>query len=180
MALITLADFNGGTIPTTTVNQWIAAIKQLQPLVIPIKALRITNTGAPIATTSAGTEMDLAKYQFTGLTLTTGRYYMLRYNITYTKTVAGDSFDFKVRVNTAVSGTQIGLTGFNPTRSSTGAEETLEFVFLGDSTYTSLYLSVIRSAGTGTLAYFGASGTLNRGWAELLDLGDSANWIDVA
>lgn len=161
----------------------LAAYKTAIVRAIPIKGLLITNTGNPIATTSGTTELDLAKYAFTGLTLVTNRYYLARYNVTYVKTVAADGFDFKVRANTAVSGTQISASGFNPTRFGTGAEETFEFIFKGDPTWTSIYLSVVRSGGTGTLAYYGAvAGTppLYRSWAALYDLGDSDNWSDVA
>lgn len=151
-----------------------------------VKGILITNTGNPIATTSGATEMDLAKYAMTGLTLVTGRYYIVRYNITYTKSVAADTFDFKLRANTAVSGTQVGVSGFNPTRGSSGADETIEFIFKGDASYTSLYFSVVRTGGgasTGVLLYYGAqSGTplQYRAWANINDLGDSANWSDVA
>lgn len=148
---------------------------------IPIRGLLITNTGNPVATTSGTTELDLSKYALTGLALITGRYYLLRANVTYTKTVAGDGFDFKVRANTAVSGTQVAVTGFNPTESGGGAEKTFEFIFKGDATWTSLFLSVVRTAGTGTLSYYGAQGSnAYRAWVELRDLGDSDNWTDVA
>lgn len=147
-----------------------------------VKGLRIVNAGAPIATTSGATELDFAKYQFTGLTglLQLGQYYIARYNITYTKTVAGDSFDFKLRTNTAVSGSQIGLTGFNPTETDTGAERTYEFIFVGDPTINSLFFSATRSGGTGTLSYYGLNGAFNRGWAAIYQEGDSSQWTDVA
>jgi hypothetical protein len=148
-----------------------------------VKGILITNTGNPIAVSSGTTELDLAKYAMTGLTLTTGRYYLLQYNVTYTKSVASDLFDLKVRANSALSGTQIAVSGFNPTRSGSGADETFDFIFKGDATYTSLFFSVIRTGGTGTFSYFGAQvgvPTQYRAWATLSDLGDSTKWSDIA
>jgi hypothetical protein len=147
---------------------------------IPLKGAYVTNTGGPIATTSGTTELDLAKLQLTGLTLVTGRYYEVRYQITFTKTVAGDSFDLKLRANTAVSGTQIGQHGFNFTDGLTGGLREFGLMFKGDASYTSLYLSVVRSGGTGTLSYYGAVGAFVRTWAQLWDRGDSDNWSDIA
>lgn len=175
-----IVQFNPNDMPTAA---QLAAYKLAIDRAIPISGILITNTGNPIATTSGTVELDLAKYVMNGLVLTTGRYYLGRYSITYTKTVAGDSFDFKIRANTAVSGTQVSVTGFNPTRSGSGAGETFEFIFKGDATYTSLFLSAVRTAGTGTLSYYGAqagSPTQYRAWAALYDLGDTTNWIDVA
>jgi hypothetical protein len=149
---------------------------------IPIKAVLLTNTAA-IATTSGTTELDLSKYAMTGLSLTTGRYYMLRYNVTYTKTVAADTFDLKVRANTAVSGTQIGQSGINPTQGNAGADWTFEFMFKGDSSYTAIYFSIVRTGGTGTFTYYGAvpaTPLLYRSWATLNDMGDTDNWSEVA
>lgn len=151
---------------------------------IPIKGLLLTTTSSPIATTSGTTELDMPKYAMTGLTIVTNRYYMYRANITFTKTVSSDGFDFRLRANTAVSGSLIGQTGFQPTDSLSGGDLTYEFMFKGDASYTALYLSVVRSSGTGTLSYSGAqtgSGPLlYRSWAVLHDLGDSDNWTDVA
>jgi hypothetical protein len=48
------------------------------------------------------------------------------------------------------------------------------------SSYTSLYLSVVRSSGSGTLSYYGMNSGFNRTWAELWDRGDTDNWSDVA
>jgi hypothetical protein len=173
-----LVAFNANDAPTAA---QLGAYKTAIDRAIPVAAVLITNTGNPIAVTSGTTELDMPKYALTGLTLTTGRYYMARYNVTYTKTVAGDGFDFKVRTAPA-AGTQVALTGFNPTRSGTGAEDTFEFIFKGDATWTSLYLSVVRNAGSGTLSYYGAqAGTplQYRAWGALYDLGDSTNWVDV-
>lgn len=153
------------------------------PRTQPVEGILITSTAGPIDVTVGGTELAMTKYAFNTPTIITGRYYCLRYNVTYTKTVAGDSFDFHVRANTPLSGTIICTTGFNPTRTSTGADETFELYFKGDSSYTSLHFSVMRSAGTGTLSYYGASaGTplQYRAWAELWDRGDSDNFVDVS
>jgi hypothetical protein len=147
---------------------------------IPIKGTFVTNTGGPIATTSGTTELDLAKLQLTGLTLVTGRYYEARYQIVFTKTVAGDTFDLKLRVNTATSGTQIGQHGFNFTDGLTGGLREFSLMFKGDASYTSLYLSVVRATGTGTLSYYGMTGGFSRAWAQLWDRGDSDNWTDAA
>lgn len=152
------------------------------PRTQPDSGLLLTSTGAPIDTTAAAVELAMTKYAFTSPTIVTGRYYCLLYNITYTKTVAGDSFDFHVRTNTPITGTIIGTTGFNPTLGNGGANVTLPFYFMGDASYTSLHLSVTRSGGTGTLSYFGATAGAPlqfRAWAELWDRGDTDNFINV-
>lgn len=149
---------------------------------IPLKAVRLTNTSGAIGTTSGTTELNLSAYALTGLTLTSGRYYMIRYGLTFTKSVAGDTFDFKLRVNTAVSGTQIGQVGFNITDALAGGYREFGLAFVGDSSYTALYLSAVRSGGTGTLSYYGAlagSPVMSRAFATLHDLGDTDNWTDV-
>lgn len=144
-----------------------------------VAGVRITNAGNPIATTSGTTELDLAKYAMTNLTLITGRYYLARYLVTRVKTVGGDTFDFRLRANTPVSGTQIGrLDSFAQDPTTQTAE--LGFLFVGDASYTSIYLSAVRTAGTGTLAYYGTSGGFNRSWATLSDLGPASVWTDAA
>lgn len=144
----------------------------------PVKGVRITSAGNPIAATSGTTELDMSKYGLSALTLTTGRYYLYRAMFTFTKTVATDGFDFRLRVNTAVSGTQVAKAPVDPTDGLTVGYRYVDMLFLGDAAYTSLHLSVVRAAGTGTLSYFGTSGGFNRGWAMLLELGD--NWSDAA
>jgi hypothetical protein len=147
---------------------------------LPLKGAYVTNTGNPIAATSGTTELDLAKLQLTGLTLVTGRYYEVRVKVTFTKTVAGDTFDMNLRANTAVSGTQVGASGFNWTDGLAGGIREVAIMFKGDASYTSLYVSVVRTAGTGTLSYYGMSGGFARTWAQLWDRGDTDNWSDIA
>lgn len=146
---------------------------------IPLKGLRILNAGNPIATTSGTTELDLAKYQLSSVTLVTGRYYIARYQVTFTKSVATDSFDLKVRANTATSGTVLGLQAVFQADPNQGTKE-FAFLFAGDSSYTSLYLSAVRTGGTGSLSYYGTNGGYVRGFAQLEDKGDTDNWSDVA
>lgn len=144
----------------------------------PIAANRITNTGNPIGTTTSATELDMTKYALTGLSLTTGRYYLFRAMVTVSKSVATDSVDFYIRANTALTGTMLGLYSYFANEPST-ITRMLEFLFIGSNTYTSLYLSAKRTAGTGTLVYYGASTGFNRCFSELLDRGQST-WIDTA
>ena len=172
-----LTQFNANDAPTAA---QLGAYKTAIERSIPLRGAYVTNTGGPIATTSGTTELDLTKLQLTGLTLTTGRYYEARYQITFTKTVAGDSFDIKLRANTAVSGTQIAQHGFNPTNGFTGGLLEFGLMFKGDVSYGSIYLSVVRTGGTGTLSYYGMSGTFSRTWAQLWDRGDTDNWADIA
>src|SRR5689334_5509697 len=70
---------------------------------IPLKGIRITNAGNPINTTSGTTELNMSQYALTGLTLVTGRYYLLQAKVTTTRTVSGDGFNINLRVNTATS-----------------------------------------------------------------------------
>lgn len=144
-----------------------------------VKGIRITNTGGPIATTSGTNELDLAKYQIPSVSLSSGRYYEARYAVTFTKSVASDTFDIRLRVNTAVSGTQIGQLGFDITDGRAGGYREFSFIFVGDPSYTSIYLSVVRSAGSGTLSYYGTAGSNNRCWGELIDAGDPTLWSDI-
>jgi hypothetical protein len=152
----------------------------------PYKAVRITNTGSPMYTTSGTTELDLARYSLTSLTaLTAARMYLYRALVTWTKTVPGDDFSLKLRANTAVSGTQVGQTGNVPTLTEANGSMVYEFLFKGDGgaalTITSLYLSAVRGSGTGTFSSYGAGAgsTAYRAWAALYDVG-GANWSDVA
>jgi hypothetical protein len=145
---------------------------------IPIRGVRVTAAGS-IATTSGTTELDLAKYQLTGLTLVAGRYYIVRPRIAFTKTVAGDVFDVRLRANTAVSGTMIGLVSDLGSGVAAGSEEA-PMMFLGSASYTSLYVSVVRISGTGTLTYLGTNGGFTRSYNMLEDKGDADNWTDVA
>ena len=146
---------------------------------LPLKGVNVTNAGNPIATTSGTTEMDLAKLQLPGLAMSTGRYYVARYLLTVSRTVGADAFDLRLRANTAVSGTQLGRQDIFAQDGTTEQKE-WAFLFKGDASYTSLYVSLVRTAGTGTASYYGTSGGFNRTWAELWDHGDSDNWTDVA
>lgn len=152
----------------------------------PYKGVRITNTGSPMYTTSAGTELDLARFALTSMTaLTAARTYLYRALVTWTKTVPGDDFSLKLRANTATSGTQVGGSGNVPTLTEANGSFVYEFLFKGDGgaglTITALYLSAQRGSGTGTMSVYGAgSGTTNyRAWAAIYDVGGN-NWSDVA
>jgi hypothetical protein len=148
----------------------------------PIAGVYITNSGNTGAT-SGTTELDLVMHQLpfpTGLTLSSSRLYLYRAQTTFTKTVAGDTFDFKLRANTALSGTQIGQSGVNPTDGLTIGQRTLEIFFVGSSSYTKLFLSATRSAGTGTLTGFGSVSGFIRSWSVLHDIGDSGVWSAYA
>jgi hypothetical protein len=162
----------------TTAPEWSTVLTFVQRS-IPLKGLRILNSGNPIATTSGTTELDLAKYALTGLTLVTNRYYLMRYLVTYTKSVATDAFSLKLRINTAVSGTQTGQLNIFAEDPAANTKE-LSFLVAGDSSWTAFYLSAVRTAGTGTLSYYGTSGGFVRSWAALYDVGDTDNWGDVA
>lgn len=142
-----------------------------------LKGLLLINNGNPVATTSGTTEMNMALYALTGLTLVTNRYYKVRLFWTFTKTVAGDTFDMKLRANTAVSGTIVSGSATDQTDAHTIGNRITEMVFQGNSSWTSLHFSVQRSAGSGTFSYYSATGG-TRGWAELYDLG--SNWSNVS
>lgn len=145
-----------------------------------VKGVRITNTGNPIATTSGTTELDLTKWALTGLSLEDGRYYLYRAVVTYTKTQSSDTFELRLRANTALSGTVIGHSPVPFGAGLTAGWTVLDMLLVGNSSWTSLHLSVVRTSGTGTLSYFGATGSnINRAWAALLNMGDT-NWTDVA
>ncbi len=158
---------------------WLATVATGLQRAIPLKGVNITNAGAPIATSSGTTELDLSKYAMTGLTLVTGRYYRFVAQVTGNKTVSTDGFDFKLRVNTALTGTQVG-TGLDYFGAVTLQVREVSWLFKGDASYTALYMSVVRTAGTGTFSYYGSASGLTRSYAMLYDVGDTDNWTDVA
>jgi hypothetical protein len=177
--MVVLADLNSLHIPTA--NE-MAAYKSQIMRGVPIKAVRITATGA-LYTTSGTTELDLTRFSLTGFTLDPTRYYMYRAYVTWVKSVASDDYSFKVRANTALTGQQVSITGNFATFTEGNGALTYEFLFKGDGGHslsiTSLFLSVARGSGTGNLQVFGAGTDGYRAWAELLDRGDSDNWTDV-
>ncbi len=145
-----------------------------------VAGVRVTNAGNPIAVTSGATELDLTKWALTGLSLSLNRYYLWHGMVTFTKTVTGDQFDFRLRSNTALSGTQVGQPGFNPTQFGAGDAKEFQILIKGDPAITALYLSVIRTSGTGTLSYYGTTSGWNRCYAYLQDVGAAPVWADVA
>jgi len=147
---------------------------------IPLAGVLITNTGNPIGTTTGTTELDFAKYALSGFTLSTSRWYLARIHVTFTKTQGTDSFFIRLRGNTALTGTQVHQSGVDPFDGLTIGQRDMDFMFQPGSAYTSLRFSVVRSSGTGTFSYFGASGGFPRAWALLYDVGDSTNIANVA
>lgn len=173
-----LPTFAAGHDPTAAeLDTWRTGIIRAAPLkgVVLIAA---TSLGA----TSGTTELAMSKYDLTGLSLVTNRYYMAVYSITFTASVSSDQFAFKVRANTSLTGTQVAGSGFNPTQGSGGNCLRQDYLIVGDSSYTALYLSMQRQSGTGVLTYYGSSGgtpTIQRAWMMLYDLGDSDQWTQV-
>lgn len=146
-----------------------------------LKGVNVTNAGNPIATTSGTTEMDLAKLQLTNfnIPMVTGSYYVARFLLTVTNTIASDTFDVRLRANTPVTGTQIGRLDHFANEPTAYSRE-YAFEFKGDASYTSIYVSLVRTGGTGTMSYYGVTGGQNRTWGTLSLMGDSGNWSDVA
>ena len=92
---------------------------------------------------------------------------------------AGDAFELRVRVGTAVTGALVAQSPVDPTDGRTIGYRYLEIPLVGSAAWSSLHLSVVRTSGTGTLSYYGSTQGRVRSWAALWDVGDTDNWTDV-
>lgn len=119
-----------------------------------IAGVRATST-TTVGPTSAGTELDLPFLSFTAAPRDDHTYEIFT-RLLVTQSVATDVFEVRMRRDTALTGTQIGLS-----RSDTGATSTI-MDMLGFAIYESaaaedamnIFISVARVGGTGTLTVF--------------------------
>lgn len=130
------------------------------------------DTAGTLVTTSAGTEADISQLQLTVPAWRAGHVYVVEAQIRLTFSVATDGFQITLRQDTALTGTQLA------TANLTGAA-TVTTHFLAwpirpstDAYNVKLFLSLIRTSGTGTLSALGTpAGTIARTWAGIKTAG---------
>jgi hypothetical protein len=118
-------------------------------------------TSAPnLGVTSGTTELNLAKLALApaALTVTSGRFYALCLMIEGNASVANDQFQFQVRYGTALSGTSIASWRFqvaNVTAFNDSKFWSVPWQCPSTDAAAKFYISVLRSAGTGTFTVTG-------------------------
>ena len=101
--------------------------------------------------TSGTTELDLARLAMPGILLETGWLYMADLHIINSRSVAGDEFDFRLRRDTAASGTLLGSAASWAESSTTGRLFDGRVFFTATGGSVDLFVSVVRTSGSGTL-----------------------------
>lgn len=125
-----------------------------------IVALRIATTAGFMATTSGTTELNLPKIAIENYRVTSGFFYTFALSLFYNfaSVVAGDAYAVRIRKDTALSGTVVGLFSIRPASADT-FDDTKTFYLPWRATATDVdadfYVSVQRIAGSGTLGING-------------------------
>jgi hypothetical protein len=138
---------------------------------------RVLTQAGTYFTTSAATVADLPKLTISDLAVTAGRWYEFSIRIQGNASVANDQFSFKVRT-AAAGGTvlaemryQVGnVTAFTD-------QKILKRYWKAPTTNSAMdfYVSVERTAGSGTLAIHGQS----ESYFSITDVGDVASIVEV-
>lgn len=118
------------------------------------------------------TQTDVPELALSG-PFTAGRVYEIGWQAFVSPTVLTDVWTWSVRLDTAVSGTQIELTDGN------GIEgPTYTCIYRPAATAShSIHFSITRTSGTGTISVFGSPGAgIDRTHAWVRDVSDATNW----
>jgi hypothetical protein len=125
-----------------------------------VVAARVATTVGFMATTSGTTELNLPKLAIENYRVTSGFFYTFALSLFYNfvTVAAGDSYSVRIRRDTALSGTVIGLFVIRPATPDT-FDDSKTFYLPWRATATDVdadfYVSVQRVAGTGTLGING-------------------------
>lgn len=138
-------------------------------------------TAGSIGTTSGTTELNIAKLQLGPVALVAGGLYRWDARLTLQASVTTDTFEMRIRRDTAVTGTLItsmqiqapnnlGVTTF------VGWDSFISSVVDPAVTY---FTSLVRTSGTGTLNIFGQTSTTQRTGIKLARDGYSSEYTVV-
>jgi hypothetical protein len=147
-----------------------------------VVALRVATTVGFMATTVGTTELNLAKLAIENYRVTSGFFYTFALSLFYNfvTVAAGDSYSVRIRKDTALSGTVVGLYVIRPASPDT-FDDSKTFFLPWRATATDVdadfYVSVQRVAGTGTL---GVNGDRISAFEITPRGGDAALCLEVA
>lgn len=139
---------------------------------------RILAQAGTYLTTSGTTELDLPKLAVADYPVVAGRYYKFELRVQGNASVANDQFAFRVRRDTAVSGTELAQARYQVANVTAFTDQRVLIKYWKATTTNpalDLFVSVQRTAGSGTLAIHGDTETQ----FAITDVGDIATFVEV-
>lgn len=129
-----------------------------------------------LQTTSGTTELDITKLVLGPVDLVAGGLYSLQPQLILSNSVATDEFLFRVRKNTAVTGTLISEMYIWSPNTTLGYSFVTydDFPSVADDPAVTLYCSLVRIIGTGTCTIYGQFNTLSRTSMKIVRIGYSS------
>lgn len=141
-------------------------------------AVNISATGG-LYTTSGTTELDIGRLAHTSIAIDASRLYRTDVQMITTRTVASDEFELRIRQGTAVSGTLLASRPAYAAPTTNGHLVKVSLLWVpASSTTTTVFLSIVRATGTGTLSVFGST-TLGRSQSVLSQLGPATRFRTI-
>lgn len=138
--------------------------------------------GGTLYTTSGSTELDIGRLANVNVGLISGQFYRNDIYLITTRTTAADEFLVRLRQGTPVSGTLLAEEIIYGEASTSGQEAIapLLWSWASANVTTTLYLSVARNSGGGTMSVFGQLGTRSRPMNILTRLGPSSRYRTIS
>jgi hypothetical protein len=145
-----------------------------------VGAIRVTQAGA-ITTSSAGTEVNIPKLSITGMRVKAGTYYEVHLTVFGQATTLSDDFSIKFREDTALTGplmsTGVDFRWIVAAAAAVNDQRTWVGIWKcgADNTSKSIFVSVQRLLGTGTIDIQGDSHT----FLMIKESAGAGVWTDV-
>lgn len=138
--------------------------------------------GGTLYTTSGTTELDIGRLANINVQLINGQFYRNDIYLITTRTTAADEFVVRLRQGTPVSGTLLAEEIIYGEASTSGQEAIapLLWSWASATVTTTLYLSVARNSGGGTMSVFGQLGTRSRPLNILTRCGPSSRYRTIS
>lgn len=134
------------------------------------------------STTSGANELDIGRLANVNVQLINGQAYRNEVYLITTRSTASDEFIVRIRQGTPVSGTLLAEQIIYGEVNTSGQEAIAPLLWSWSSATvtTTLYLSVIRNSGAGTMTVFGQLGTRGRSLNMLTRLGPSSRYRTIS
>lgn len=159
--------YNGGWIPLDYQETVDAVDIQLTP-------------GVALYTTSGATELDLGRLAHVSVPWISGQFYTHKLQILTSRSVAAEEYEFKLRDATPLSGTIMARGTAFVVGSTAGQQVNLSLSYAAPATKTTtVYLSVVRSAGTGAMSVYGTLATASRSESIMTRMGRATRYRTI-
>jgi hypothetical protein len=134
------------------------------------------------STTSAAAELDIGRLANVNVPLVNGQFYRNDVYLITTRTTASDEFVVRLRQGTPVSGTLLAEQIIYGEVNTSGQEAIapLLWSWASASVTTTLYVSVVRNSGAGSMTIYGQLGTRGRSLNILTRCGPSSRYRTIS